>query len=74
VSGGKSHDLVVIGSGTTTQVASFRVRAAGWSVAVIGGTCALRGCDPKQGADQRCRGDRHGKAHARPGRYRQARD
>src|SRR5207249_5283927 len=30
-----------------------RVRAAGWSVAVIdfrpfGGTCALRGCDPKK--------------------------
>jgi glutathione reductase (NADPH) len=34
-------------------VASFRVRAAGWSVAVIdhlpfGGTCAPRGCDPKK--------------------------
>jgi glutathione reductase (NADPH) len=34
-------------------VVSFRVRAAGWSVAVIdhlpfGGTCALRGCDPKK--------------------------
>ncbi|WP_454290161.1 hypothetical protein [Sphingobium scionense] len=31
----------------------MRVRAAGWSVAVIdyrpfGGTCALRGCDPKK--------------------------
>lgn len=34
------------------MVAANRVRAAGWSVAVIdfrpfGGTCALRGCDPK---------------------------
>jgi glutathione reductase (NADPH) len=53
VSGGKPYDLVVIGSGTAAQVASFRVRAAGWSVAVMdhlpfGGTCALRGCDPKK--------------------------
>jgi glutathione reductase (NADPH) len=49
----KTYDLVVIGSGTAAQVASARVRAAGWSVAVIdhrpfGGTCALRGCDPKK--------------------------
>lgn len=48
-----SYDLVVLGSGTAAQVASVRVRAAGWSVAVIdhrpfGGTCALRGCDPKK--------------------------
>lgn len=49
----KLYDLVIIGSGTAAQVASGRVRAAGWSVAVIddqpyGGTCALRGCDPKR--------------------------
>ena len=49
----KAYDLVVIGSGTAAQVVSFRARAAGWSVAVIdhlpfGGTCALRGCDPKK--------------------------
>ena len=49
----KSYDLLVIGSGTAAQVASARVRAAGWQVAVIdhrpfGGTCALRGCDPKK--------------------------
>jgi glutathione reductase (NADPH) len=49
----KTYDLVVIGSGTAAQVASARVRAAGWTVAVIdhrpfGGTCALRGCDPKK--------------------------
>jgi glutathione reductase (NADPH) len=53
VSESKTYDLVVIGSGTAAQVASFRVHAAGWSVAVIdhlpfGGTCALRGCDPKK--------------------------
>lgn len=49
----KTYDLVVIGSGTAAQVVSARVRAAGWTVAVIdhrpfGGTCALRGCDPKK--------------------------
>jgi glutathione reductase (NADPH) len=48
-----AYDLIVIGSGTAAQVASVRVRAAGWRVAVIdhrpfGGTCALRGCDPKK--------------------------
>ncbi|MCO6416093.1 NAD(P)/FAD-dependent oxidoreductase [Siccirubricoccus sp. KC 17139] len=48
-----AYDLVVLGSGTAAQVASSRVRAAGWTVAVVdhrpfGGTCALRGCDPKK--------------------------
>lgn len=47
------HDLAVIGTGTAAMVAAMRVRSAGWSVAVIdekpyGGTCALRGCDPKK--------------------------
>lgn len=47
------YDLVVIGSGTAAQVAAMKVRAAGWSVAVVDhrpfdGTCALRGCDPKK--------------------------
>ena len=49
----KMYDLVVIGSGTAAQVASARVRKAGRTVAVLdhrpfGGTCALRGCDPKK--------------------------
>src|SRR5262245_39639286 len=49
----KTYDLVIIGSGTAAQAASSRVRAAGWSVALVdhrpfGGTCALRGCDPKR--------------------------
>jgi len=48
-----TYDLIVIGSGTAAQSASARVRAAGWRVAAIdyrpfGGTCALRGCDPKK--------------------------
>jgi glutathione reductase (NADPH) len=47
------YDLIVIGTGTAATVAAKRCRAAGWSVAVIderpfGGTCALRGCDPKK--------------------------
>lgn len=49
----KKYDLVVIGAGTAAMTAAMRVRAAGWTVAVIdhrpfGGTCALRGCDPKK--------------------------
>lgn len=48
-----AFDLVVIGTGIAAQVAAERVRKAGRSVAVIdhrpfGGTCALRGCDPKK--------------------------
>jgi glutathione reductase (NADPH) len=49
----ETYDLVVIGSGTAAQVASAQVREAGWKVAIIdhrpfGGTCQLRGCDPKK--------------------------
>ncbi|HET8577374.1 MAG TPA: NAD(P)/FAD-dependent oxidoreductase [Methylomirabilota bacterium] len=46
------YDLVVVGTGVTSAVAS-RCREAGWTVAVVdsrpfGGTCALRGCVPKK--------------------------
>ena len=49
----RRYDLVVIGAGSAAMNAATRVRAAGWKVAVIdfrpfGGTCALRGCDPKK--------------------------
>ncbi len=49
----KQYDLVIIGAGTAAMTAAMRVRKAGWTVAVIdfrpfGGTCALRGCDPKK--------------------------
>jgi glutathione reductase (NADPH) len=49
----ETFDLIVIGTGTAAQVAAGRVRRAGRSVAIIdhrpfGGTCALRGCDPKK--------------------------
>src|SRR5713226_9090609 len=46
-------DLIVLGTGTAAQTVAHTCRAAGWSVAVVdsrpfGGTCALRGCDPKK--------------------------
>jgi glutathione reductase (NADPH) len=49
----KRYDLAIVGTGTAAIVTAHRVRAAGWSVAVadfrpFGGTCALRGCDPKK--------------------------
>jgi glutathione reductase (NADPH) len=46
-------DLVVVGTGEAARAVVFGMRAAGWSVAVVdsrpfGGTCDLRGCDPKK--------------------------
>jgi glutathione reductase (NADPH) len=46
-------DLVCIGTGSAASTAASRCRAAGWTVGVVdkrpvGGTCALRGCDPKK--------------------------
>src|SRR5712692_4498288 len=51
--GSRRFDLVVIGTGEAASAVAARCRQAGWSVAVIdelpfGGTCALRGCDPKK--------------------------
>lgn len=49
----RSLDLVVIGTGSAGSSIASSCRAAGWQVAVAderayGGTCALRGCDPKK--------------------------
>ena len=49
----RTFDLVVIGTGTAASTTAADCSSAGWSVAVIdslpfGGTCALRGCDPKK--------------------------
>ena len=46
-------DLIVIGTGTAASVAALQCSSAGWKVAIIdslpfGGTCALRGCEPKK--------------------------
>lgn len=48
-----NFDLIVIGTGTAAMGAATRVRKARRSVAIVderpfGGTCALRGCDPKK--------------------------
>ena len=49
----ESFDLVVVGTGAGGSTPISRCRAAGWRVAVVddqpyGGTCELRGCDPKK--------------------------
>jgi glutathione reductase (NADPH) len=46
-------DLVVVGTGAAASTVANRCRVAGWSVAIVdelpyGGTCQLRGCDPKK--------------------------
>src|SRR3546814_7308838 len=49
----KSIDLIVIGGGTGENGVARMTANAGWRVASFdslpfGGTCALRGCDPKK--------------------------
>jgi glutathione reductase (NADPH) len=49
----RAFDLVVIGTGSAASAVASRCRAAGWQVAIVdsrpfGGTCSLRGCDPKR--------------------------
>ncbi|MCH8907917.1 MAG: NAD(P)/FAD-dependent oxidoreductase [Candidatus Heimdallarchaeota archaeon] len=46
-------DLVVLGTGMAGSIIAYKCRSAGLNVAIIdnkpyGGTCALRGCDPKK--------------------------
>ena len=46
-------DLIIIGTGTAASTAALACRSVGWKVAIIdslpfGGTCALRGCEPKK--------------------------
>ncbi|WCK52961.1 NAD(P)/FAD-dependent oxidoreductase [Aneurinibacillus sp. Ricciae_BoGa-3] len=49
----RTFDLIVMGTGSAGSVAAAKCNKAGWKVAMIdsrpfGGTCALRGCDPKK--------------------------
>src|SRR6516225_9398807 len=49
----KKLDVIVIGTGAAASAVAHRCRSTGWQVAVVdsrpfGGTCALRGCDPKK--------------------------
>src|ERR1017187_4771015 len=46
-------DVIAIGTGSAASAVAARCREAGWQVAIVdsspfGGTCALRGCDPKK--------------------------
>lgn len=48
-----TYDLIVIGAGMAGVNTANKCAAAGWRVAIVdelpyGGTCALRGCDPKK--------------------------
>lgn len=47
------YDLIVIGAGMAGVAAANKCASQGWKVAIVdelpyGGTCALRGCDPKK--------------------------
>jgi glutathione reductase (NADPH) len=47
------YDLIVIGTGVAASTAAWECHSAGWKIAIIdsrpfGGTCNLRGCDPKK--------------------------
>ena len=49
----QSYDLIVIGAGMAGVSAANKCASKGWKVAIVdalpyGGTCALRGCDPKK--------------------------
>ncbi len=49
----ETYDLIVIGAGMAGSAAANKCASEGWVVAIVdelpyGGTCALRGCDPKK--------------------------
>ena len=49
----KMFNIIVIGTGVAASTVAWECHGAGWKTAIIdsrpfGGTCALRGCDPKK--------------------------
>ncbi|HET7370692.1 MAG TPA: NAD(P)/FAD-dependent oxidoreductase [Gammaproteobacteria bacterium] len=49
----QTFDLIVVGTGVAASSIASRCAKAGWKIAIIderpfGGTCQLRGCDPKK--------------------------
>ena len=49
----RQFDVIAIGTGSAASAVASRCREARWQVAIVdsrpfGGTCALRGCDPKK--------------------------
>ncbi len=48
-----AFDIVVIGTGVGGSSVAYKCQSAGWKIAIVdsrpfGGTCVLRGCDPKK--------------------------
>jgi len=49
----RKFDVIALGTGSAAWAVASRSRKAGWQVAIVdsrpyGGTCSLRGCDPKK--------------------------
>lgn len=49
----KMFNIIVIGTGVAASTVAWECHSAGWKTAIVdsrpfGGTCALRGCDPKK--------------------------
>src|SRR6202163_3349345 len=49
----RKFDVIAIGTGSAASAVASRCRKAGWQAAIVdsrpyGGTCALRGCEPKR--------------------------
>jgi glutathione reductase (NADPH) len=49
----KTFDLIIIGTGVAASTVAWKCHSVGWRIAIIdsrlfGGTCVLRGCDPKK--------------------------
>ena len=49
----RAFDVVIIGTGVAASTVAYGCRSKNWKVAIIdsrpfGGTCAIRGCDPKK--------------------------
>ena len=49
----RTFDVIAIGTGSAASAVASHCRDAGWQVAIVdsrpfGGTCTLRGCDPKK--------------------------
>ncbi len=49
----RTFDVVIIGTGVAASTVAYECRSKNWKVAIIdsrpfGGTCAIRGCDPKK--------------------------
>lgn len=49
----RTFDVIIIGTGVAASTVAYECISKNWKVAIIdsrpfGGTCAIRGCDPKK--------------------------